>query len=279
MTIPDPNKLNPRIKQLKDEMSRLCMALAITAREIGKAEPAWGSEITGRINSALDKAVENVARVPDELAFGIIQVAGAHVHTIGRLLLDPFTSPATVAPLARSAVEYSALLMFLNRKESPEDRTVRNARALRMGMKIDKVHRQPIAEDMYADLSRVVERYTRKHFIPELKHNEVEFSKMVEQTAGDLIGPKFYDELSSYTHHNPWKAFNQTLSPDLNPESLELESLRFAYRTSLAIVGASFTLLPYRNDNAVSDWRETLNSETELLRRLGKRIDNYIQSK
>jgi len=169
--------------------------------------------------------------------------------------------------------------MFLNRKESPEDRTIRNARALRMGMKIDKVHRQPIAEDMYADLSRVVERYTRKHFIPELKHNEVEFSKMVEQTAGDLIGPKFYDELSSYTHHNPWKAFNQTLSPELNPESLELESLRFAYRTSLAIVGASFTLIPYRNENAVSDWRETLNSETELLRRLGKRIDSYIESK
>lgn len=278
MTIPDPKKLNPSIKQFKDEMSRLCIGLAITAREIGQAEPAWGPDITGRINSVLDKSVKNVARVPDELAFGIIQVAGAHVHTIGRLLLDPFTSPATVAPLARSAVEYSALLMFLNREEALEDRTVRNARALRMGMKIDKVHRQPIAEDMYADLNRVVERHTRKHFIPELKHNEVEFSEMVEKTAGDLIGPKFYNELSSYTHHNPWKAFNQISAPELNPDSLELESLRFAYRTSLALIGASFTILPYRKDNAVSDWREALNSETELLLQLRERIDSSTQS-
>lgn len=278
MEIPEPLKPNPEIANFKEEMSRLCINLATAAKEIGRTKPAWGPDITAQVNATLDDSVENVAKVPDELAFGILQVSGAHVHTIGRLLLDPFASPATIAPLARSAVEYSALLMFLNREEAPEVRTVRNARAIRLGMKKDKVHRQKVSEEMYADLNKVVTRYTRKNTIPDLRYEEVGIKKMVNQMLGKLVGPEFYDTLSSYTHHNPWKAFNQIVFPTHNPDALEVESLFFAYRSSLALSGASFTLLPYRDQAAVRDWQEKLNLEVELLLQLRERIDVSLSS-
>lgn len=279
MILPDPIEPSSEIAQFKEEMARSCTNLAIIAREIGNCKPEWGTEITEHVNSVLDKSIQNVARLPDELAFGILQVSGAHIHTIGRLLLDPFTSPATVAPLARSAVEYSALLMFLNREEAPEVRTVRNVRALRMGMKIDKVHRQKVAEDLYADLSKVVERYTRKHTIPDLKHDEVKYKEMVEQVAGELVGFDFYDKLSSYAHHNPWKAYNQIILPDYNPDLLEQDSLLFAYRSTVALSGASFTLLPFRDEHAVKPWREKLDFETSVLLQLAEEMDIFLSSK
>lgn len=278
MILPDPVEPSPQVARFKEEMAQSCTSLAIIAREIGRSKPAWGADITEHVNSVLDKSIQNVARLPDELAFGILQVSGAHIHTIGRLLLDPFTSPATIAPLARSAVEYSALLMFLNREESPEVRTVRNARALRMGMKIDKVHRQKVAEDMYTDLSKVVERYTRKHIIPDLKHDEVKYKEMVVQMAGELVGSDLYDKLSSYAHHNPWKAFSQIILPDYNPDSLELDSLLFAYRSTVALSGASFTLLPFRDQDAVNPWREKLDFETSTLLQIGEQMDLFLSS-
>lgn len=278
MEIPEPVKPNPKIADFKEEMSQLCMNLATAAREIGRTKPAWGPDVTARVNAALDDSVENVAKLPDELAFGILQVSGAHVHTIGRLLLDPFASPATIAPLARSAVEYAALLVFLNREEDPKVRTVRNARALRLGMKKDKLHRQKVSEEMYADLNKVVTRYTRKHTIPDLRYEELGINRMVNQTLGKLIGPEFYDTLSSYTHHNPWKAFNQILVPTRNPDALEIESLLFAYRSSLALSGASFTLLRYRDPVAVRGWQEKLNLEAEHLLQLGEQIDVFLST-
>ena len=101
---------------------------------------------------------------------------------------------------------------------------------------------------------------------------------MVNQTLGKLIGPEFYDTLSSYTHHNPWKAFNQILVPTHNPDALEIESLLFAYRSSLALSGASFTLLRYRDPVAVRGWQEKLNLEAEHLLQLGEQIDVFLST-
>lgn len=278
MTTYEEHNLNPDIAEFKVEMFNLCTGIANVANEIGRAEPAWGTDVTNDVNQKLNKAVSNVARLPDELAGGIIQIAGAHVHTIGRLMQDSFTTPATIAPLARSAVEYSALLMFLNRPEAPEVRTVRAARALRAGMNRDKVHKQAILDDLYSNLNKVVQSYTRKHVIPELSHDELSYSQMIEKTSGELVGSDFYSQLCSYTHHNTWKAFHQFFVADKNPTSLELDSLYFAYKTSLSLAGAAFTLLPYRDNCQTGKFKAMLNDQTSRMLLLGEKIDLYLST-
>lgn len=278
MTVNEEANIDPRIAELKQEMFNLCTGMANVANLIGQAEPAWGMDVVSAVNLELGDAVDNVARIPDELARGIIQVAGAHVHTIGRLMEDQFTSPATVAPLARSAVEYSALLIFLNRDEPPEIRTVRAVRALRVGIKEDKDHRQKGLEGTYADLKAVVERYIKKNKqgIPELKHNEIGYSEIVQKTLGGLVEDDLYDLLCSYTHHNTWKAYSQFVVADLNPTKLEIDSLYFAYKSALGLSAAALTLLKLREETASNELREILNVETERILQLGVKIDSFI---
>lgn len=275
MTTREAYDPDPKILEFKADLFRICTGLANIANEIGRLPPAWNAAITEQVNGKLNKAVENVARLPDELAHGLLQVAGAHVHTIGRLMQDELTSPATVAPLARSALEYSALLIFLDREEEAQVRTVRNARALRIGMKIDGAHKQEGLDELYANLNTVVRSYTRKHTVPDLKHDEIGFRKIVEVALGDLIGPGIYDQLCSYTHHNTWKAFHQAILADNKPIELELDSLLFAYKASLALVAATLTILPYRESAASMEWHDALDHMTSELLQLGKLMNSY----
>lgn len=279
MTTHEESNIDPRIAKLKHEMFNLCTGLANIANRIGQIEPAWGMDIVSTVNAELGNAVDNVARIPDELARGIIQVAGAHVHTIGRLMEDQFTSPATVAPLARSAVEYSALLIFLNRDEAPEIRTVRAVRALRVGIKEDKEHRQSGLDGLYSNLKTVVERYTNKrsHGIPELRHEEIGYAEIVQKTLGGLVDDDLYGRLCSYTHHNTWKAYSQFLLADRNPMKLEIDSLYFAYRSALGLSAAAFRLLKFRQDSAYRELYEMLGIETERILQLGAKVNVYIK--
>lgn len=275
MTTHDEDNLDPRMGEFKNEMFNLCTGLANIANEIGRSQPSWGLDLADQVNAKLDKAIENVARLPDEVAGSILQVAGAHIHTIGRLMADSFTSPAIVAPLARSGVEYCALLLFITRDEEPEVRTVRAARALRVGMKIDKAHKQKDLEGLYSGLNRIVERYTRKHFIPELKHDKEKIAHIVRQTSGELVGEDFYDMLSAYAHYNAWKALFQLSAADANPTVLELDSLYFAQKSALALAGASLTILNYREEASTEVLREALNFQTEQFLKIGERINDF----
>lgn len=275
MTTHDEGNLDPRMGEFKNEMFNLCTGLANIANEIGRSQPSWGLDLADQVNAKLDKAVDNVARLPDEVAGGILQVAGSHIHTIGRLMADSFTSPAVVAPLARSGVEYCALLLFINRDEEPEVRTVRAVRALRVGMNVDKAHKQKELEGFYSGLNRIVERFTRKHVIPELKLEELEISDIVRTTAGELIGEDFYARLSAYTHYNAWKSLFQCVAADVNPTVLELDSLYFAQKSALALAGAAFTILNYREQASTEVLREALNYQTEQFLDLGERINDF----
>lgn len=278
MTTRDAYDPDPKILEFKADMFTICTGLANIANEIGSLPAAWEAAVVEQVNGKLNKAVDDVARLPDALAHGLIQVAGAHVHTIGRLMQDELASPATVAPLSRSALEYSALLMFLNRKEEADVRTIRNVRALRIGMKVDGAHKQEGLDELYSNLNMVVRSYTKKHTIPELKHDEIGFGKIVEDTLGDLIGPDIYGQLCSYTHHNTWKAFQQAVLAENKPIELELDSLLFAYKASLALVAATFTILPYRDNNASMEWHEALDLKTCELIQLGKLMHSYAST-
>lgn len=210
-------------------MFSLATGIANAANGIGISYPAWDLKVREQVNKNLDPAISNVARLPDELARAIMQVAGAHLHQIGQLMRSEFTTPATVAPLARSALENIALLLYINRPEdTPEERTVRAARAIKYGMNRDKVHTMPGLVELYDGLNTVVQRYTKKNVIPELKTEDVKYDAMVKETLGELIGEDLYGELCSYTHHNAWRAFYQFLAANENPTQLELDSLRFA---------------------------------------------------
>lgn len=278
MTTYDEHNLDPRMGKFKNEMFNLCTGLANIANGIGGAQPSWGLDLADQVNSTLDKAIDNVARLPDEIAGSILQVAGAHIHTVGRLMEDPFTSPAIVAPLARSGVEYCALLLYITRDEKPEVRTVRAVRALRVGMRIDKVHKQKDLEGLYSGLNRIVERYTRKHAIPDLKYDEENISHIVKETSGELVGEDFYDMLSTYAHYNAWKALFQCVAADANPTVLELDSLYFAQKSALALAGASLAILNYREEASTEVLREALNFQTEQLLKIGERINDFQSS-
>lgn len=278
MTTHDQHNLNPRLGEFKNEMFNLCTGLANTANNIGRAQPSWGLDLTAKVNAKLDRAIDNVARLPDEVAGSIIQVAGAHIHSVGRLMADSFTSPAVVAPLARSGVEFSALLLFINREEEPEVRTVRAVRALRVGMNVDKAHKQEELKGFYSELNQIVGRFTRKQVIPELKFEERQISDVVRTTAGELIGEDFYARLSTYTHYNAWKALFQCVAADANPTVLELDSLYFAQKSALALAGAAFTILDYREQASTEALREALNYHTEQLLEVGERINEFQET-
>lgn len=278
MTTNGQNKSHPDIANFKSDMYNLCTGLANIANEIGKSTPSWTSEVVREINEQLDAPIDNIARLPDELAAGIIQIAGAHIHSIGRLMEDAFTSPAIIAPLARSALEYSALLVFLNRDEDPTVRTVRNVRALRAGMNIDKVHRRPILEDLYDGLSKIVKKYTNKNTIHELKHDSFGFREIVEHTLSDQVAIDFYDELCSYMHHNTWKAYLQFGSTNIDPTNLELDSLYFAQQSALALARSTLSLFDYRSEKATHDLRTALDIEVERLLMLGNDINLFERS-
>lgn len=278
MTTNGANNSHPGIANFKSDMYNLCTGLANIANEIGKSNPSWPAEVVREINQQLDAPIDNIARLPDELATGIIQIAGAHIHSIGRLMGDAFTSPAIVAPLARSALEYSALLVFLNRDEDPTVRTVRNVRALRAGMNIDKVHRRPILEDLYAGLSEIVKKYTNQNTIHELKHDSFGFRKIVEHTLSDQVAIEFYDELCSYMHHNTWKAYLQFGTTNIDPTSLELDSLYFAQQAALALARATLSIYKYRSEKDTHDLRIALDIEVERLLILGNEINLFERS-
>ncbi|QNQ89849.1 hypothetical protein GP475_03700 [Corynebacterium poyangense] len=278
MTAHENSKLDPVIAQFKHEMFLLCTGIANVANEIGQALPAWGPDITQPVNARFSFAETNAARLPDELALAVLQVAGAHVHTIGRFMQDEFTPPATVAPIARSAVENAALLIFLTRDESPEFRTVRAARAIRAGMNRDKAHKLKGLEDLYDNLNKLVTRYTTKNEIPDLKHDKVEYTELVELTLGELVGDEFYGELCSYTHHNTWKAFYQFIAANENPTVLEVDSLYFAQKMALALAGAAFSILKYREPTQTANLQELLNDKTTRLLRLGEEIQGYLEA-
>ncbi len=84
--------------KFKNEMFNLCTALANIANEIGRSQRSWGLDLTNQVNAKLDKAIDNVARLPDEVAGSILQVAGPQIHTVSRLMADSYTSPAISPP-------------------------------------------------------------------------------------------------------------------------------------------------------------------------------------
>lgn len=274
----ESSNLDPAIAQFKKEMFLHCTGIANVANAIGCAYPAWGPEITKPVNARFSFAESNAARLPDELARAVMQVAGAHVHTLGRFMQDEFTTPATVAPIARSAVEHTALLIFLTRDESPEFRTVRAARAIRVGMNRDNVHNLKELEGMYDNLNKLVTRYTKKNVIPELKHEDFDYTTMVQLTLGELVGDSFYSDLCSYTHHNTWKAFYQFVAANENPRALEVDSLFFTQKAALALAGAAFSLLRYREQTQTAELREFLNDKTQRMLQLGTAIEHYLES-
>ncbi|AKK03005.1 hypothetical protein [Corynebacterium epidermidicanis] len=276
MTTDKSGQLDPQFAAFKKDMFMLSTGVANAANRIGIAHPAWGPDITGPVNKILDPAVSNVARLPDELARAIMQVAAAHPNQIGQLMHSEFTTPATVAPLARTAIENIALLLYINRDEDkPEEHTVRAARAIRCGMNRDKVHTIKGLDELYGGLNTVLQRYTKKHTIPELKHDEVGYDKLVKQTLGELVGEGFYEVLCSYTHHNAWRAYYQFLAVSTNPTDLELDSLLFAYRTSIAVAVGAKMLSQYRDAIETRELTDYLIDAVERMQALGRRIDAF----
>lgn len=279
MTTHESDRLDPRIAQFKQEMFSLATGIANAANGIGISYPAWDLKVREQVNKNLDPAISNVARLPDELARTIMQVAGAHLHQIGQLMRSEFTTPATVAPLARSVLENIALLLYINRPEdTPEERTVRAARAIKYGMNRDKVHTMPGLVELYDGLNTVLQRYTKKNVIPELKTEDVKYDAMVKETLGELIGEDLYGELCSYTHHNAWRAFYQFLAANENPTQLELDSLRFAYRASMAVAGGALVLSNYRDTEGSEKYLSHINESIALVQALGQRIESYVDS-
>lgn len=278
MTTSEPSNLDPQMAAFKKEVFNLLTGIANLVNKIGTSTPEWGPETTGTVNENLDPAISNIARLPDELARAIIQVAGANLHQIGQMMKHDLASPATVAPLARSCIENVALLLFINRDEdSPEVRTVRAARAIRSGMTRDKVHTLGGLAELHQGLNTVVQRYTAKHTIPELKQEDVSYSDMVRMTLDGVIGKDLYGDLCSYTHHNAWRAYYQFLVADVNPTQLELDSLFFAFETARAAIVGGISLAKYRDSNATSDLLEDLHFSMGRLIGLGHMLNDFQQ--
>ncbi|AHI23920.1 hypothetical protein [Corynebacterium vitaeruminis] len=279
MTTSEPSNLDPQMAALKNEVFYLVTGIANLVNKIGTSTPEWGPETTDTVNKNLDPSISNIARLPDELSRAIVQVAGANLHQIGQMMEHGFTSPATVAPLARSCIENVALLLFINRDEdSPEVRTVRAARAIRSGMTRDKVHTLGGLAELHQELNTVVQRYTAKHTILELKQEDVSYSDMVRMTLNGVIGEDLYGDLCSYTHHNAWRAYYQFLVAGVNPTQLELDSLFFAFEAARAVTAGGFALAKYRDSNATSDLLEGLRFSIDRLIGLGRMLNDFQQN-
>ncbi|MBA4504738.1 hypothetical protein ACUY28_07570 [Corynebacterium sanguinis] len=277
MTTDKPGLLDPQIVTFKDAMSTLVIDLANTCNDIGLATAAWGTATAETVNKTHRHGVSNAARLPDEVSRAVIQVAGGDLHLIGQLLTYSFTAPTLVGPLARSAVENAALILTLNREtDSPEVRTYRAARALRDGIKNDETHNaHPGVDKLRKELTQLTTRYTNKHTVEENKEFGEGTRALVREELGELVGNDLYDELCNVTHYNAWTAFFQHLVADVKPIVMELDSLRYAYRTGLAVVGSGFVLLRYRDEQATTGIREQLNTYTTRLLQLGNAVDAY----
>lgn len=71
-----------------------------------------------------------ISRLADDLSPASLQTAGGILHSLGLLLNSDIRYPLTPSILARSALENSALVMYLNEDEDPWIRTVRAVNAV-----------------------------------------------------------------------------------------------------------------------------------------------------
>lgn len=66
-----------------------------------------------------------ISRLADDLSAASLQTVGGILHSLGLLLNSDIRYPLTPSILARSALENSALVMYLNEDADPWIRTVR----------------------------------------------------------------------------------------------------------------------------------------------------------
>lgn len=254
------------------ELSHLCRESGLALQAIGAIDPNLDFSQKQSINNYFDAEDYNVAMIPEEVSRAVSEFGGGCLHAIGPMLTNPFVSPVVVAPLARTVVENSCLLLYLNRFD-PIERTFWAMRSLTEKMNYEK--ERDLVPGLYHRLKGATKIHTSKH--RGKKFGFPSNTKLVSETLKDIDGAEIYRVLSSYTHQHTWTAYKHFTFANNNPVVLELRSLLIVLDMLTTVERAARSLASRRPRTDVLVYVEAFDAIILSLNRIGADLQEWMR--
>lgn len=222
-------------------LSRLCREIALIVKDLGAIDPKLTGSYKAKVNDYFRAAEYNVAMIPEELIRDVTDFSGGCLYALGSLLGDPFVSPVVISPMARTAVENSSLIIYLNSFD-PIERTFWSMRALQQKIQYEK--EKDLIPGLFGPIDDAVKVYTSMHKGRDLKFPSN--TKLVSDMLKDICGADLYKMLSSYSHHNAWTALKHYANVKYDPVLLEIQSVFLVVDTLESTIKAAHSIEGFR---------------------------------
>lgn len=238
------------------EIVNFSHAINTVARSPFSVTPARRDAVNDTLKT-MDPSAEtyNIARLPDELSLATLQTAGGCIHSIGNLLCIRAAHPVALSSLARTAVENSAITIYLNTSEDDVTRTLMANNVLRRGLleaghknRESKFNSSLVAHDA---LNERASRERIRH-VPKLPSS---YTGLIAQTLAEIDGQTLYNELNRFTHPNAETLLTATVSADLRPHINFRDSFKIAVRSAGCAIVAAKELSKYRETSIDPSFR------------------------
>lgn len=225
-------------------LSRLCREIGVLMHNIGDVEPELKTSEKAYIQDYFQSDDVNLAILPEEICRAVSDFNGGCLYSLSSMLENSFVSPVIVAPLARSAVENSCLLLYVN-SFAPIERCFWTMRSLTDKIQYEK--EREMIPGLYDSYKRATKIHTLKNPGQEFKFPSN--TALVSEMLKDIDGSTIYRTLSSYTHQHTWTALKHFMFVKANPISVELRSIDMVVSTLQAVERAVRSLAATRPAN------------------------------
>lgn len=230
----------------------LIQDFAVSVNEyVRKSRRAISEEFLTQVDVMLGASAHpltaNIAKLPDDFAFTLVQTTGGLLHAAGTLLTGPTPSPVPLAVLTRSIAEHSATCVYVCRAENHLVRTVRAAILARQNL-IEEGARKPSHpfHDGEKALDRLIQTQQRENSSA-FKPPPSAFESLVSQELGEVFPLTHYKLLHRYVHPNPTTTVMTSLTADQRPAELRRDAYDLSFLSAMAFHAAASAVVPTRD--------------------------------
>ena len=232
-----------------------CEAVAHTVNEIACSPRLLTTEEADSLDIKFEPKIRGaqkwgISRLADDLSAASLQTAGGILHSLGLLLKSDIRYPLTPSILARSALENSALVMYLNEDADPWIRTVRAVNVVVNGYENSggRNNESPYSEAT-AEHIKMKQAFASQGYGKSQKL--LNYTDLVAEYFDGFQDGEMYSRFNRSVHHNVVRQIELALAQDRDGRQNAVETFEIAIRAAIVVGVAAFSLQKFRHCSGI----------------------------